>query len=66
MFNPEKVVTIIKHVSEQLDKQNTYRLGVDLLKSELTELRKHFNVELAQGFGGFEDTYIFTNKNPDA
>ena len=62
MFNPEKVVTIIKHVSEKLEKQDTYRLGVDLLSSELTELRKHFDVTKAEGFGGFEDTYFFTKK----
>jgi tmRNA-binding protein len=62
MFNPEKVVTIIKHVTEKLEKQDSYRLGVDLLGSELTELRKRFNVELDEAFGNFDNTYLFTKK----
>ena len=62
MFNPEKVVIIIKHVTEKLEKQDSYRLGVDLLGSELTELRKHFSVELDEAFGDFDDTYLFTKK----
>ncbi len=66
MFNPEKIVTIINHVTEKLKTQESYRLGADLLQSELTELRKHFDVKLNEPFGDFKDTYIFTKKKTDA
>lgn len=66
MFNPEKIVVIIKHVTETLETQESYRLGVDLLNSELVELQKHFSVEKAPAYGNYEDTYIFTKKNLDA
>ena len=66
MFNPEKIVTIIKHVTEKLKVQESYRLGVDLLQSELTELKKHFDVKLDEPYGDFDDTYIFTKKKTDA
>jgi hypothetical protein len=66
MFNPEKIVVIITHVTEKLKTQESYRLGVDLLRSELVELQKHFNVEKAPAYGNYEDTYLFTKKNLDA
>jgi hypothetical protein len=66
MFNPEKVVAIINHVTEKLKTQESYRLGADLLLSELTEIKKHFEVKLDEPFGDFKDTYIFTKKKTDA
>jgi hypothetical protein len=66
MFNPEKLVVIINHVNERLKTQASYRLGVNLLQSELTELRKHFNVTLGEPYGDFDNTYIFTSKEADA
>jgi hypothetical protein len=66
MFNPEKLVIIINHINDRLKTQDSYRLGVNLLQSELTELKKHFDVVLSEPYGDFDSTYIFTKKKEDA
>ena len=62
MLNPEKVVTVIKHVAMLLEKQDVYKLACNLENAELVELRKHYDVSVEDGFGDFDNKYVFTKK----
>lgn len=45
-FNPLKISTIITLVMEFLENHEDYRLYSQFTKTEIVELRKHFNVEI--------------------
>jgi hypothetical protein len=62
MFSPQKIATIIEHISKRLETMESYMIACDLEDSELVELRKHFDVEVTDGFGDFEVRYIFKKK----
>jgi hypothetical protein len=62
MFNPEKISAIIEHISKRLDVKDGYMIACDLEETELVELRKHFQVEIIDGYGDFEHRYIFKKK----
>ena len=58
-FNPLKISTIITLIMEFLEKKKEYRLHSQFTKTELVELRKHFNVEVDE-FAS--NTYEFKKK----
>ena len=62
MFSPEKIAAIIKHIDLRMETMESYTIACDLEDSELVELRKHFDVELTDGFGDFNNRYIFKKK----
>ena len=45
-----------------LEKQEVYKLACNLENAELVELRKHYDVSVEDGFGDFDNKYVFTKK----
>jgi hypothetical protein len=62
MFSPEKIATVIEHVSKRLETMQNYTIACDLEETELVELKKHFDITVEDGFGDFDHRYIFKNK----
>lgn len=62
MFSPEKIAAIIEHVSKRLETMQSYMIACDLEDTELIELRKHFDVDIVDGFGDFDHRYTFKKK----
>jgi hypothetical protein len=62
MFSPEKIAAIIEHASKRLETMESYAIACDLERTELVELKKHFDITESEGFGDFETRYIFKKK----
>jgi hypothetical protein len=62
MFSPQKIATIIEHISKRLETMDKYMIACDLEETELVELKKHFDITVEDGFGDFDHRYSFKKK----